>query len=403
MTKVKVHSIALDKTITVDRIIGHIKGQKSGPTLIFMGGIHGNEPAGVFALNHVLERLDPAHVRGSVYGIAGNLWALKHGERYHKEDLNRLWTQERIEALPQNGTPPLHHDQAEQIEISRLLEEILKKEQGPFYFFDMHTTSSETLPFLTVNDSLLNRNFTIQYPLPIILGIEEYLNGPILSYINEMGYVAFGFEAGQHDDMASIENCVSFIYLSLTYAGCLRKEDFDFQRYHDLLAKTTGDVRHIYEIYFHYFIEEDEDFQMLPGFYNFQRIKQHQQLATSNDQPVKAREDGRIFMPLYQPKGTDGFFTIKEIWDPFLKVSAFIRKHRLDRILAYLPGVRWIDKQKSGLLVNKQIARFMTKDIFHLFGYRHIQADRNHYKMYNREAHARNDEYEMEDWVRSAN
>ena len=35
-------------------------------------------------------------------------------------------------------------------------------------------------------------------------GIEEYLNGPLLSYINELGYVAFGFEGGQHDDISAI-------------------------------------------------------------------------------------------------------------------------------------------------------------------------------------------------------
>lgn len=399
MTKVKVHSKALDRSIEVGRIIGHIKGQKKGPTLIFMGGIHGNEPAGVFALQHAMERLKAENVHGSIYGIAGNLWALEHGERYHKADLNRLWTPELMDALPENGEPTAHHDQTEQIEINALIKQILDEEEGPFYFFDMHTTSSETLPFLTVNDSLLNRQFTIQYPLPIILGIEEYLNGPILSYINELGYVAFGFEAGQHDDMASIENCVSFIYLSLAFCGSLAKKEFDFQKYHDILAKTTGDVRHIYEIYFHYTIKADEKFQMLPGFYNFQRIQHDQHLANSNDRPIKAKHDGRIFMPLYQPKGTDGFFVIKEIWSPFLVLSAFFRKYRFDRILVFLPGVRWLDKTKSGLRVNKLIARFMAKDIFHLFGYRHVYLDKYYMKMYNRDASARNAEYKNEHWL----
>ncbi len=400
MTKVKVHSKALDSTIEVDRIIGHVKGHKKGPTLVFMGGIHGNEPAGVFALKWVFERLQAKKVSGSIYGIAGNLWALKKGERYHKEDLNRLWTKDLLASLPQNGDPAIHHDQAEQIEINNLLSKILKDEEGPFYFFDMHTTSSETLPFLTVNDSLLNRHFTTQYPLPIILGIEEYLNGPILSYINELGYVAFGFEAGQHDDMASIENCVAFIYLSLVYCGSLEKESCEYQHYHDILAKTTGDVRHIYEIYYRYGVNENEDFKMIPGFYNFQRIRRNQQLARSNGNTINAQDDGRIFMPLYQSKGVDGFFMIKKIWSPFLVISEFFRKYRLDRLLIYLPGVKWIDKDRSGLIVNKQIARFLAKDIFHLFGYRHIYADRNHYKMFNREANARYADYEDQPWLK---
>lgn len=399
MTKVKVHSKALDSTIEVDRIIGHIKGHKKGPTLVFMGGIHGNEPAGVFALKRVFERLEAKNVSGNIYGIAGNLWALKKGERYHKEDLNRLWTKDLMATLPKNGEPAIHYDQAEQMEINKLLQKIMQEEEGPFYFFDMHTTSSETLPFLTVNDSLLNRHFTTQYPLPIILGIEEYLSGPILSYINELGYVAFGFEAGQHDDMASIENCVSFIYLSLVFCRCIQRDDCRYEHHNNILAKTTGDVRHIYEIYFRYAIKKEEDFRMIPGFYNFQRIKRDQHVADSNGKPVKAIHDGRIFMPLYQSQGEDGFFAIKKIWNPFLKISEYIRKYRFDRLLAYLPGVRWVDEKKSALQVNKRIARFLAKDIFHLFGYRHYHVDQNHFKMYNREAHARYDEYENEPWL----
>lgn len=399
MTKIRVHSEALASTIEIDRIIGHIQGDKKGPTLIFMGGVHGNEPAGVFGLQRVFSQLDPKKVRGNIYGVAGNLWALKHGERYQKEDLNRLWTQQRMHSLAQNGQPPRHQDEAEQIEIHKIIQEILNKDAGPYYFFDIHTTSSETLPFLTVNDSLLNRNYTVQYPLPIILGIEEYLDGPLLSYINELGYVAFGFEAGQHDDMASIESSISFIYLSLIFTGCVQKEDIDFHKYHDRLAKTTGDYRHIYEIFFRYLIKDDEAFEMLPGFYNFQRIKEQQHIANSNGKPIKAKNAGRIFMPLYQPKGVDGFFAIKKIIPLFLSLSAFIRKYRLDRLLLLLPGVQWLDKEKSGLIVNKRIARFLAKDIFHLFGYRSVQVDQHHLKMYNREATARLSEYLHEPWI----
>jgi hypothetical protein len=399
MTKIIVRSKVLEKSIEVDRIIGHIEGSQKGPTLIFMGGIHGNEPAGVFALQRIFNQLNPDLINGSIYGIAGNLWALAHEERYQKEDLNRLWTTERMKSLPVDGQNSIHQDESEQIEINRLIQKILKEENGPFYFFDMHTTSSQTLPFLTVNDSLLNRAFTMHYPLPIILGIEEYLDGPILSYINELGYVAFGFEAGQHDEMASIENCIAFIYLSLIFTNSIDRKDIDFHKYHDFLAKTTGDIRHIYEIYFRYVIKENEEFEMLPGFYNFQKIKEDQHIATSNEKPIKAQKDGRIFMPLYQPKGVDGFFAIKKIWFPFLKISAFIRKHRLDRILVFLPGVRWMDHKKSGLLVNRKIARFMAKDLFHLFGYRSVFVDQQYLKMFNRESSARFFDYQNESWL----
>ena len=399
MMKAKVHSQALDKTIEVGRIIGEVRGKQKGPTLVFMGGIHGNEPAGVFALNHIFKNMDPELLHGNIYGIAGNLWALERSERFHEEDLNRMWTKDRLKDLNGDLSKAKHQDEVEQMQINQLLLDIRKKEEGPLFFFDMHTTSSETLPFLTVNDSLLNRAFTSQYPLPIILGIEEYLEGPILSYINELGYVAFGFEAGQHDDMSSIENCVAFIYLSMIYTGVLKKKDIDHHKYHQLLAKTTGDVQHTYEIYYHYHIKPHEIFKMLPGFYNFQRIRKQDHLANSNEGVIYAKNAGRIFMPLYQPKGADGFFLIRRIHPFFLRLSEFVRKNRLDRVLVWLPGVKWNDTSRSALLVNKQIARFFTKQIFHLFGYRSVKISQNKYLMYNREAAARNHDYIGQEWM----
>ena len=47
---IKVYSKALDQSIEVDRLIGQIRGEQPGPTIIFLGGMHGNEPSGVFAL-----------------------------------------------------------------------------------------------------------------------------------------------------------------------------------------------------------------------------------------------------------------------------------------------------------------------------------------------------------------
>lgn len=400
MTKTEVHSAALNKTIAVDRIVGHIKGSTPGPTLIFMGGIHGNEPAGLFALQHVIEALQGVPIKGNLYAIAGNLQALSTKERYQTEDLNRMWTKERVEQLNGDLSKAKHQEEVEQMEINEAINTILATHEGPFYFFDMHTTSSETLPFLTVNDSLINRAFTSQYPLPIILGIEEFLDGPILSYINELGYVAFGFEAGQHEAMSAVENCVSFIYLSLVFSGMLKQDQIDFHKYYHMLAKNTEAIQHTYEIFFRYAIHPHEIFKMQPGFYNFKRIKPQELLADSNEGSIYAQKHARIFMPLYQSKGIDGFFMIRRIKPIFLRISALCRKYRLDRLLSLLPGVRWKDATKSSLMVDKRIARFFTKDIFHLFGFRSVKTDKNHYVMHNRESAARTHDYVGEEWMK---
>ena len=225
MQTTEVYSKALDKTIEVKRLIGKISGKTSGPVVIFTAGIHGNEPAGVFALQKVLADLSrkKAILNGSFYGISGNLWALKNGKRYKSKDLNRIWTPEYTELLERGTLEPTCEDVEEQIALFKEVKNILAEETGPFYFIDLHTTSGQTIPFAILNDSLLNRKFTMQYPVPLVLGIEEYLIGPFLSYINEFGYVAFGYESGQHDTKKAIDYHESFICQSLIFYRYLER------------------------------------------------------------------------------------------------------------------------------------------------------------------------------------
>ena len=399
----KVFSKALNKTIEVDRIIGKIKGSLPGPTIIYTAGIHGNEPSGIFALYDVLNEIEEKNIsiKGSVYAISGNLSALETGTRYIKQDLNRMWTSERMKLLTTGNINNNGEETIQQLNIFNVINEILTTEEGPFYFMDLHTTSSETTPFLTVNDSIINRKFTEQFPVPLILGIEEYLDGPLLSYINELGYVAFGFEGGQHDSLSSIENHKAFVYQSLVYTESLSKEDIDFQHYYDALAKTSVDTRNIYEIYYHYRIKEDESFKMKPGFLNFQKINKGQELANSDGEVILAKKEGRILMPQYQSQGDDGYFSIRKIPSIFLKLSKYFRKLRVDKLLPIMPGIKWNSDKHDSLIVNRKIAWLFAKQFFHLLGYRSKKIDKTHLIIKNREAFSKTEDYKGVLWAES--
>lgn len=402
---IEVYSKALDRSLKVERIIGHIGGIKPGPTLIFLGGMHGNEPSGVFALHKVIEEISEKNldISGNVYALSGNLKALENGERFSSKDLNRMWTRENIESLIAGNLKVDNDDKNELLELHELIEDILSKESGPFYFMDLHTTSSETMPFVLVNDTLVNRKFTERYPVPMILGIEEYLDGPLLSYINELGYVAFGYEAGQHDDLASIENHIAFIYLTLKFAGCLSEDDIDYYHYYEQLAKTSVDSQFVYEISYAFRIKEEDFFSMKPGFVNFQHVKKGQEMATRNNDPVIATYSGRIFMPRYQNDGEDGFFEIRKVSRLALRLSAFMRKVYIENMLVLLPGVKWESQMHDALIVNRKIARFFTKQFFHLLGYRSRRVDKSHLIMKNRESASREKEYYNAEWYKKPN
>ncbi len=395
-----IYSNALEKSIKVNRLIGQLKGSQPGPTIIFTGGIHGNEPSGVFALQRVIKDLQEKNlpINGNIFAISGNLGALEKGERYEYQDLNRLWTSERMEQLYKGNIDIKNTDEDQQVKICKIIKSILDSETGPFYFMDLHTTSSETIPFLTVNDSLLNRKYTKQYPVPIVLGIEEHLDGPLLSYINELGYVAFGYEGGQHDDLSSIENHIAFIYLSLVFTGCINKKNIEFNHYYELLAKTSIDSRNFYEIFYHYKIKENESFKMKPGFFNFQKIKKKQNLASSNGDAVFSLKKGRMLMPQYQNQGDDGFFIIRRIHPFYLRLSRTIRKMRFDHILPILPGVHWFSEKRDALKVNRKIAWLFAKQFFHLMGYRSKRFNKTHLVVKNREAASKKEAYSNAIW-----
>lgn len=392
---IEVYSSTLDQTIKIDRIIGQIEGKNPGPTVVFFGGIHGNENSGVFALNQMVKDLEKNEVtvNGHIYAIAGNLQALAKGVRYCSEDLNRLWNEERMKSIELEESKNHEDEKLEQLELLQLVKSIIEKETGPFYFMDLHTTSSETIPFIVVNDSLLNRNFTEQLPVPMILGIEEYLEGPILSYINELGYVSFGYEAGQHDDLASYQNQTAFIYLCLIYAESIDRQEIDYFHYYEQLAKHTATSKDIFEIVFRFRIHQGDTFEMRPGFVNFQRVKNGQEMALRNGRKVLAKHDGRVFMPLYQSQGQEGFFEIRKVHPFFLRLSTVLRKVKAGHILPFLPGIRWQSSDHQALVVNLKVARVLAKPLLHLLGYRSKMVDKNRLVIKNREAASRTKEY----------
>ncbi len=395
----QVYSKALQKTTSVNRIIGKIEGDKTKPTIVFFAGIHGNENSGIFALQEVFKTIKPFNVQGSIYGISGNLKALELNKRFIDEDLNRIWTHDKLDYIKNKNQ--LNIEEQEQAELFDNLKKIIIDHSGPFYFIDLHTTSSKTLPFITINDALINRKFSKQFPVPIVLGIEEYLNGPLLSYINELGYVSLGFESGQHDEKNAISNHISFAYLALAFTKILRKEDIpNLSEHYKRIIKASENETQISEVVHLHKIQKNEEFKMLNGFESFQDIKKGTKLAISNNQEIISEHNATLFMPLYQEIGDDGFFIIRKIRPFFLSLSAVLRKFRADNLLVLFPGITWEDKRKHVLQVNLKVTKFFAKPIFHLLGYRNKKIDETHVRLYNRERSAKVDMYKQEDWFK---
>ncbi|MBC8766858.1 succinylglutamate desuccinylase/aspartoacylase family protein [Arenibacter sp. BSSL-BM3] len=384
-----------------NRIIGHLNGSNNGPTVVFFGGIHGNEPSGEKAIQDVLLRIEEEKipVNGNIYGIRGNIEALLAGKRFLDHDLNRSWTVENIEKIKNTSEKELLNEDKELFSLYQVLWDILETEPGPFYFIDFHTTSSKTLPFITINDALINRKFSKLFPVPIILGIEEYLEGPLLSYINDQGYLSVGFESGQHTAKEAVENSIAFMWLALVYSDALKRADVKgYEGYYLQLQNSAMKNASFFEIIYRHPIDSKDQFSMLSGFKSFDVVNKGKLLAEHNKRAVLALQKSSIFMPLYQSQGEDGFFLIRRIPKLALWLSRVLRKIRMPALLPILPGVSWADKKKGTLLVNKRTARFLAKPLFHLLGYRNRQINKNEILMSSREATAKNKMYSGTWW-----
>ena len=264
-------SNATERMSRPNRVFHHIRGKKPGATLVFFAGIHGNEFAGVNALNAVLSEIDASDISGEIIGVYGNIKALKENKRFIERDLNRVWTSKHLSDLKKEINPT--NELLEQQDLYRFIEGLLSSTEHPIYFIDLHTTSSQTLPFITINDAMINRKFSSCFGIPVVLGIEEYLEGPLLSYLNTLGYVSLGFESGQHADPEAIRNCEAFVFLALVFTDILKRPKSSTIQYHkDILKEATKAINSTFEVVYKYHIKPEEDFKMLKGFISFQKL-----------------------------------------------------------------------------------------------------------------------------------
>lgn len=356
------------------RALGSFTGAAGGPVILCIGGIHGNEPAGVVALQQVIQQLHvlQAPFKGRLVGLAGNLGALQRGTRYVHRDLNRMWLPARIRELKNQSL--LEIETAESLEQRALLaafEEALAEPYSQAVFLDLHTTSADGAPFGLISDTLVNRHFALRLPAPVILGLEENLDGTVLNYINDLGHAALGFEAGQHQSPLSVRNHAAAIWITLVAAGCLKLEHVpNWRSLLQTLREATRGLPRVFELRYRHAIQPADEFVMEPGFVNFQQIERGQLLATDRRGEVRAPESGYLFMPLYQAQGEDGFFLVREVKPFWLKLSGWLRRLHLDRSLAFWPGVHRLPDDPDSLVIDTRIARWFVIEICHLLGFR---------------------------------
>lgn len=354
------------------REIGRWDTGRPGPTLMVLAGIHGNEPAGVVALQRVLGRLQELEVpvRGRVVGLAGNLSALADGRRFLDRDLNRGWSAAAIEAMRRRLPQDLSPEDREQQALLQAFEGVLHTASGPLVYLDLHSSSADGAPFLCLADTIDNRRLGLATGIPIILGIEETIDGASLEWFAQRGILAIAAEGGQHTRAETIANHEALLWLVAVHLGIVPADRVDLAPHRERLRAAASSVPAIVEIVRRHAITADDAFVMEPGFTNFSAVRRGQRLARDRRGEILAPSDCRVLLPLYQKLGDDGFFLARTVRPFWLHVAKWMRAARVDRIVHWMPGVRRDPDDRDTILVNPRVARWLVTEVFHLLGFR---------------------------------
>jgi succinylglutamate desuccinylase len=346
-----------------------------GPTLVVTAGIHGNEPAGLIALSRIHDQLAASHLRlrGRLVAVVGNQQALARGIRYLDRDLNRGWEPGPIDALLRDGPAAA----AEDLEQHAIAEAILDEEsraRGPLIVVDLHTTSAASQPFVCMADTLRNRPLAFALGLPVVLGLEEVIDGSMLGWVVDRGHSGIAIEGGEHSAAEAVAIHEAALWIALHESGCLRVPDEQRLPALARLERAAAGLPRVLEIRHRHVVAPDDEFRMAPGFASFTAVQRGQLLAQDRSGGIHSTENALLLMPRYQPQGEDGFFLAREVRRAWLRLSASLRWARADRLLPWLPGVDRDTTHPDQLVVARPLPGRLTTNLMHLFGYRRVRA-----------------------------
>ncbi|MEM8895249.1 MAG: succinylglutamate desuccinylase/aspartoacylase family protein [Bacteroidota bacterium] len=301
----------------MDRILDDISGEKEGPLVILVAGIHGNETVGIEAAKDIFRKIreKQVHLDGRLICILGNLQAIATNERYLAYDLNRAWKEDYVNLIADKVDDFVHPEDRELRELHLTIDGLLSSDDHEEKILvDLHATSSDKGNFIIVPEAEADHPIVKALHLPVVIDMEKYLEGTLLNYYQHHGVVSFAFEGGLIGSKEAIELHESGIWEVLDTAGMISHHDHEeVDHYEKKLRAISDSLPSKVKAFYRHWVEREDEFVMKPGYINFQKVEKGELLARDKYGPIFAPASGLIFMPLYQDSGNDGFFLVQEL------------------------------------------------------------------------------------------
>lgn len=254
------------------------------PRVTVIGGLHGNEPCGVRAIQKIID--DPKPLldrlkRGTVTLVIGNPKALEQGRRYTEggADLNRLFNYRFVDEVPKARWGYEHHRALELREPTTEADAII----------DLHSTSAASPAFAICATRADAVAFTAKLGCRIVYGWEDpdmELTAVSMGALVAAKKPAIAVECGQHDDASSEATATAVIH---RFLGALGATDHDVsdaaQPHYRLISRVRRDSPH---------------FRLAQTFASFTRLEPGDVVALDGLVSVRVERAAYVVMPAPQ-------------------------------------------------------------------------------------------------------
>jgi len=241
------------------------------PELAVIGGIHGDEPCGINAIERFLA--DPPELRRAVQFIVVNEEAIEAGERYLEADLNR--------AFPGDPDGPTHE--------SRLAAQLTER-LGDCLTFSMHSTQSYDGTFALIHQS--NDRITPvlkQLSVDAVVDVGSHSKGRLFDAVPTTVEVECGYQGSEQ----ATENASELLREFLGAAGALPTE-----------ARPNSETVPLFRLDRQIPKDEASSYHVYAS--NFERVASGESFAAADEREVTADEP--FYPVLMSPYGYETVF-----------------------------------------------------------------------------------------------
>ena len=259
-------------------------GAQAGPHVLILGGIHGNEPVGVQAVEQLIKDLEKQEITGTITLAIGNPQALEQDVRFVETDLNRLFGEE-IEELKNKPESNLLLEEKRALELEPLLKEA-------DYLLDLHSTNKASVPFIYTKDTPKHLEIASLFGVEYIVSMQPELKSEMGgrcadNCVDRHGGVGTTYESGWNKDANSTETVYNNTKKYLSHLGvCFTDQQ------HDLSTDTAMRLS-IFDI----ITATTDSFLFEKDWSNFDTVSAGQSIAQDGEKPVVVDQDSFIIFP----------------------------------------------------------------------------------------------------------